>query len=138
MADQGHHVQALDLSRRMTERAVEKAMVGASRPHFVVADVTAPPLRDRSLDVVLVRHVLWTLPEPRPVLSRWLELLARGGRLVLIEGRWHTGAGLDISQLERLIKPLARVTAIEVLDDPQLWGGPINDERYVMVIENRD
>jgi SAM-dependent methyltransferase len=138
LAGQGHHVLAFDLSRRMIERAVAKVDAGTSHPHFVVADITAPPLRNGSLDAVLVRHVLWTLPEPRSVLSRWLQLLATRGRLVLIEGRWHTGAGLEMSQLEALIEPLARITATEVLGDPQLWGGPINDERYLMVIENRD
>lgn len=69
-ARDGHRVTAVDLSERMIARArVKLAGTGAQA---VVGEATRPPVGPRRFDVVLVRHVLWTLPDPAAVL--------RGGR----------------------------------------------------------
>lgn len=74
----------------------------------------------------------WALPDVAIVLRRWVELLAPGGSLVLVEGRWQTGSGLEARRLHALVSPLVRVAACRHLPDPALWGGPIRDERFVL------
>ena len=93
LAEEGYAVDGVDFSPEMVRRATAKAgsFPGTS---FVVGDAADPPLRGGAYDVVLCRHVLWALPDPAAALARWVELLAPGGRLVLVEGSWSTGAGL--------------------------------------------
>ena len=43
------------------------------------------------------------------MLQRWLNLLAPNGRLILIEGRWSTGAGLRASECRSLVWPCPRL-----------------------------
>ncbi|MEU5272263.1 methyltransferase domain-containing protein [Streptomyces hygroscopicus] len=85
-AEAGHRVTGVDRSSRMAGLAREKlAGTGAA---VLVGDAAEPPVPERSFDVVLVRHLLWLLPDREAVLRRWVRLLRPGGRLVLIEGRW--------------------------------------------------
>jgi SAM-dependent methyltransferase len=133
MAEQGHLVHGLDLSARMVEQAVAKSTAVDPRPRFEVADVSDPPLPPESFDVVVARHVLWTLPEPAVALTRWVTLLGPGGILVLVEGRWDTGAGLGADEVEALVGRVATVTTVTALDDPALWGREITDERFLVV-----
>jgi hypothetical protein len=86
-----------------------------------------------SCDVVLGRHILWALPDPSAALERWIALLRDPGCLVLVEGRWVTGAGLTAAECQRLVRPLRDEVTITRLDDPALWGKPITDERYLLV-----
>lgn len=129
----GHRVRGLDLSRRMVERARAKAVESGVDAEFSVGDAMRPPWEARAFDVVLARHVLWALPDPSVGLARWVELLAPGGRLVLVEGRWWNGAGLPRGEAVELLRSVGRSVAITTLDDPALWGGPIRDDRYLLV-----
>ncbi len=54
--------------------------------------------------MVLCRHVLWALPDQPAALARWTALLAAGGALLLVEGHWHTGAGLTAAETEALLR----------------------------------
>jgi hypothetical protein len=84
--------------------------------------------------VVLSRHVLWALPDPLDALRRWVELLAPGGLLLLIEGRWSTGAGIAADDARRLVLAVRRDAEVRRLDDDdRLWGGPVDDERYLLL-----
>ena len=71
--------------------------------------------------------------DPSAALRRWIDLLRDGGRLVLVEGFWHTGTGLTAAQTEALLTGAGREPTTYPLDDPVLWGGPIRDERYLVV-----
>jgi SAM-dependent methyltransferase len=119
----------------MVEHARRKAT--GRRPTFARADAAHPPIRAASVDVVLCRHVLWALPDPGAALRRWASLLAPDGQLVLVEGRWSTGAGLDAAHARTLVEPIAHVAAVRVLDDPRYWGKDIDDERYLLVARRR-
>lgn len=130
-ADLGHRVHGIDLSARMLEVAVAKA--NGPDPTFARADVAHPPVRAAGVDVVLARHVVWALDDPAAALRGWVELLAPAGRLVLVEGRWSTGAGIDAGRLRDLVRPLCGEAAVRHLDDPAYWGRPINDDRYLLV-----
>lgn len=132
VAEQGHRVDGVDFSPEMVRRASAKA---GSYPGttFVVGDAAEPPLREGQYAVVLCRHVLWALPHPAAALDRWARLLTPGGRLALVEGSWSTGAGLTGVQTLDLVRGAGLEPELVPLDDPAYWGGPIDDERYLVV-----
>jgi SAM-dependent methyltransferase len=132
LADAGFAVDGVDFSPEMVAAARRKAS-GRPGVSFVVADAGAPPLAAGSYDAVLCRHVLWALPDPAGALQRWAELLRPDGTLLLVEGSWHTGAGLTAARTEELLRGAGRSSTTYRLADDVLWGGPISDERYLIV-----
>ncbi len=133
LAEAGHRVRGTDLSPAMVERARAKASAAGLEVSFEVGDAAFPAYDVRSVEVVLCRHVLWALPDPEAALARWVGLLRPGGRLVLVEGRWHTGAGLAAEDLEPLAAAHLGDVRVVRLDDEVYWGGPITDERYLLL-----
>jgi SAM-dependent methyltransferase len=133
LAAVGHHVRGLDLSGQMIAAATRKAEAADVTVEFRQGDASAPPYPAASCDVVLARHVLWALPDPDAALANWVTLLNPGGRLVLVEGRWSTGAGLPSTECEALVRRHRDDATITQLTDPTLWGHTIDDERYLLV-----
>jgi SAM-dependent methyltransferase len=131
LADAGYAVDGVDSSAGMIERAIAKA-AGRESVSFTIGDAADPPLPD-GYDVVLCRHVLWTLPDPAAALGRWVDLLAPDGMMLLIEGVWHTGAGLSQERTIELLRGAGCEAEVRLLDDPVLWGGAISDVRYLVV-----
>ncbi|MCZ9352492.1 class I SAM-dependent methyltransferase [Streptomyces mutabilis] len=133
-SEQGHRVTGVDLSPAMLGQA--RAKLAGRDAVFLTGDAAAPPVGGQRFDAVLVRHVLWALPDPARALRHWRELLRPGGRLVLVEGVWGTVApvGIPAARLTALLAPLAgRVRVERLSDDPVLWGREVADERYAMV-----
>ncbi|MFE9453184.1 class I SAM-dependent methyltransferase [Streptomyces sp. NPDC006739] len=133
-AERGHRVTGVDLSPAMVERA--RAKLAGRHAVFLVGDAAAPPVGERCFDAVLVRHVLWTLPDPARVLRHWRGLLRPGGRFVLVEGVWGTAGpvGIPAERLVALLEPLAGRVRVERLSgEPLLWGKEVDDERYAVV-----
>jgi ubiquinone/menaquinone biosynthesis C-methylase UbiE len=129
----GYAVTGLDFAPAMIRAARAKARAAGVSARFVLSDAAAPTLPPASFDVVLARHVLWALPDIRRTLAAWLRLLLPGGTLVLVEGRWSTGAGLTAAEAERAVLRHRSDVTITALGDPALWGGPVSDERYLLV-----
>ena len=132
MALAGHLVAGLDLAPRMVALARDKIVAAGVVADVVVGDASSPPWQAGSFDVVLTRHVLWAMPDPEAALTRWIGLLAPGGRLILIEGRWSSGTGLGSADVAELVLRHRSEAEVTILDDPALWGTPINNERYVI------
>ncbi|MER6223908.1 class I SAM-dependent methyltransferase [Streptomyces sp900105755] len=133
-AEQGHRVTGADSSRAMVERA--RAKLAGRDAVFLLGDAAAPPVGERLFDVVLVRHVLWALPDPARVLRHWRGLLRPGGRFVLVEGVWGTvtPVGIPAGRLTALLVPLAADVRVEPLSAvTALWGKEVDDERYAVV-----
>jgi SAM-dependent methyltransferase len=148
--DAGHRVVGVDLTPGMVTLAAAKCPEGL----FLVGDAAAPPVGEQRVDVVLARHLLWTLPDPRAVLAHWVSLVRPGGRLVLVEGRWWNAAqpgeqaapyaqgadampwtgGVRAEDLVAALDPLVeRLEVVCLSDDDALWGRAVDDERYAVV-----
>ncbi|MEU6916348.1 class I SAM-dependent methyltransferase [Streptomyces olindensis] len=137
-SEQGHRVTGVDLSPAMVTLAREK--LAGRDAVFLVGDAAAPPVGERRFDAVLVRHVLWALPDPGRALGHWYGLLRPGGRLVLVEGVWGSTApvGIPEDRLVGLLAPIAGQVRVERLSgDPLLWGKEVTDERYAVVARAR-
>jgi ubiquinone/menaquinone biosynthesis C-methylase UbiE len=133
-ARQGHRVTGVDPSPDMLERA--RAKLAGHDAVFLTGDAASPPVGEQRFDAVLVRHVLWALPDPARALRRWRELLRPSGRLVLVEGVWGTvtPVGIPTDRLLTLLTPLMGHTRVERLsEDMRLWGKHVTDERYAVV-----
>jgi len=127
--DMGHTVTGLDLSPQMLERARAKAPA----VRFVEGDAARPDLPGADFDAVVGRHILWALPDAASALARWAALLVPGGILCLVEGVWHTGAGLSSDQVRAALPAGMACLGLRDLSlDPELWGGPLADDRYIL------
>ena len=132
LAEHGHTVDGVDVSPEMVRLAREKA-AEVRGVRFVEADASAPPLEPASYDAVLCRHVLWAMPDPAATLGRWVDLLAPGGRLLLVEGRWFNGAGLSADETVALVEQTGRRATLTRLREAVYWGREIEDDRYLVV-----
>lgn len=149
VAGLGHRVVGVDLAPKMVSRARAKTTHYGERVTIMLGDVTDPPMEPGSVDIVLARHILWTLADPNAVLARWCSLLRPAGRLLLVEGRWWSvgdehyadqgrmpwAPGVRAGDLVAAIKPWARRVEVVPLTDPVLWGKEITDERYLLVAD---
>ncbi|HEX3714736.1 MAG TPA: class I SAM-dependent methyltransferase [Trebonia sp.] len=133
LAAEGYAVTGLDFAPAMIKTARAKARAAGVSARFVLSDAAAPDLPAASFDVVLARHVLWAMRDTARTLAGWIRLLLPGGTLALVEGRWSTGAGLTTAEAGRAVLRQRADATITALDDPALWGGPVSDERYLLV-----
>jgi ubiquinone/menaquinone biosynthesis C-methylase UbiE len=148
-AELGHQVSGVDLSGEMVARARAKTAPFGSAVEVVQGDAGSPPLAAGEFDVVLARHILWTLPDPTAALRSWVELLRPGGRLVLVEGRWGLeGAsdepvppwrsGVPSEELADVVRALVGEPAVVQLSDATYWGKEIEHERYLLTVRLPD
>jgi SAM-dependent methyltransferase len=149
VAGLGHRVVGVDLADNMVDRARAKTAELGDRVMIRAGDVSAPPVEPVSVDVILARHILWTLPDPHAALASWRALLRPGGRFLLVEGRWWSvgdeeynddarmpwAGGVRAVDLAAAIDPLVRRVEVVPLKDPVLWGKQIVDERYLLVAD---
>ncbi len=132
LADEGYQVDGVDFSPKMVRRARAKTAHRADVT-CIEGDASDPPLDRGVYDVVLCRHVLWALPDPPAVLDRWITLLAPGGRLVLVEGSWSTGAGLTADETLQMVEATGRQARLRMLPEAAYWGKAVSDERYLVL-----
>lgn len=79
---QGFKVLGLDLSKSMLDVARKKA----SNAFLVRGDAENIPLKDSSVDLIVSRWVLWTLPHPWKALAEVVRVLKPDGRVMLCDG----------------------------------------------------
>ncbi len=133
LAEAGHRVTGVDFAPAMVAAARAKAEAAGLDVDVREGDAADPPLPAASCDVVLSRHVLWALPSPEDALDRWAALLRPDGRLVLVEGQWHSGSGIAAVDAERLARERFADVRVVHLPDPVYWGAEITDERYLLL-----
>jgi ubiquinone/menaquinone biosynthesis C-methylase UbiE len=133
IAELGYQVTGFDLAPEMITLAKAKAAQAGVAVRFQVMDAARPQFARNQFDCLVCRHVLWALPDRKKVFERWVGFLKPAGRLLLIEGFWHTGAGLHAREVEGMLLPsLTHLSTANLSDQPALWGARVEDERYLI------
>lgn len=86
----GHSVTGVDLAEQMLEQARQKADRAGLNVAFRLENGASLNDVDQTYDLVIARHVIWTMPDPGQAVTEWMRVLKRGGQLALIEGKWAT------------------------------------------------
>src|SRR5205807_2091298 len=61
--------------------------------HSIRTPAEQLPFGPARFDLVISRHLLWTLPHPEAAIDEWIRVLRPGGRLVVVDGQFDAGAG---------------------------------------------
>ncbi len=91
-AELGHNVTGIDISKYMLEKSRYNAERLRLTVNFMHGDAEKLPFDDGSFDIVMNRYLLWTLPDPKTAVNEWSRVVKSGGKLMLIDGRWHDPA----------------------------------------------
>jgi ubiquinone/menaquinone biosynthesis C-methylase UbiE len=86
LSARGHRVTGIDFAPEMLALAKDKAAKAGAAIRLEHADAENLPFAPASFDLVITRHVLWTLPHPEAAISEWIRVLRPGGRLAVIDG----------------------------------------------------
>ena len=92
LAARGHRVTGVDFAPSMIALAEHKAAERGLKIRFEQGDAEQLPFARASFDLVISRHVLWTLPHPEAAIDEWLRVLRPGGRLVIVDGAMLDGS----------------------------------------------
>jgi ubiquinone/menaquinone biosynthesis C-methylase UbiE len=100
MHDLGFNVTGLDFTDAMMARARRKAEAADARIAFLTRDAEETLEPDASYDVVIARHLVWTLVYPEKAFQEWFRILKPNGRLLIIDGDFVRKSWLeDIMQM---------------------------------------
>ncbi|WP_288430886.1 class I SAM-dependent methyltransferase [uncultured Agrobacterium sp.] len=102
MDDLGFRVTGLDWAEPMLERAKAKAKSRNRTITFRMGDAENTMEPDDTYDVVINRHLVWTLVDPKAAFIEWQRVLKPGGRLLIVDGDF-----VNVSFTEKLLKDLA-------------------------------
>jgi ubiquinone/menaquinone biosynthesis C-methylase UbiE len=78
----GFAVTGLDWAEPMLERARVK-LPGVT---FIQADAERTTLPSASMDVIVTRHLVWTLVDPMAAFAEWFRVLKPEGKLLIVDG----------------------------------------------------
>jgi ubiquinone/menaquinone biosynthesis C-methylase UbiE len=92
LAARGHRVTGVDFAPAMIAQARSKAAARGVAVTFEEADAEQLPFAPGSFDLLISRHLLWTLPHPEAAIDEWIRMLRPGGRLVVVDGQFDTSA----------------------------------------------
>jgi SAM-dependent methyltransferase len=86
LAARGHRVSGIDFAPAMLVEARRKAAAQRLSIRFEEGDAEQLAFAPASFDLVISRHVLWTLPHPEAAVDEWIRVLRPGGRLAIVDG----------------------------------------------------
>jgi SAM-dependent methyltransferase len=92
LAARGHTVTGIDLAPAMLAQARRAAAARDLPAAFREGDAERPPFPAAAFDLVVSRHVLWSLSDPAGAVSEWLRVLRPGGRVAVADGAWGAAA----------------------------------------------
>jgi ubiquinone/menaquinone biosynthesis C-methylase UbiE len=95
LAEIGHTVTGLDLSEGMIQTAKKKSLENGLQIDYKCGDAENPPFHTESFDIIIQRHVIWTLPHPEEAINHWYQLLKPNGRIFLIDSMVKRGMQVD-------------------------------------------
>ncbi len=152
LAELGHNVTGVDFAPEMLELARQKASQAGLVVEFRQGDVEELEDPDDSYDLIVARHLIWTLPNPARAVHEWQRVLKPGGRLALVEGNWGTPTaiseyeeirsrlpfygGIPSDQMTQFLQAEGlRNVVVQPLMDATLWGEEPQRPRYLVIGE---
>ncbi|MGN8171605.1 class I SAM-dependent methyltransferase [Agrobacterium sp. 22117] len=102
MDDLGFRVTGLDWAEPMLERAKAKAKSRNRKIAFRMGDAENTMEPDASYDVVINRHLVWTLVDPKAAFCEWMRVLKPSGQVLIVDGDF-----VNVSRMEKVLKDLA-------------------------------
>jgi ubiquinone/menaquinone biosynthesis C-methylase UbiE len=109
LAARGHRVTGVDFAPAMVAEARRKAAALGVPIRLEEADAEQLPFAPGSFDLVISRHVLWTLPHPEAAIEEWIRVLRPGGRLVVVDSQLDAGAAPPSAENARMSREYAAV-----------------------------
>ena len=88
LAELGHAVKGVDISEGMMSEARKKSEQKGLLIQFNYGDAEDLDEPDNTYDLVINRHILWTMQYPETAIREWIRVLKPGGKLVIIDGDW--------------------------------------------------
>jgi ubiquinone/menaquinone biosynthesis C-methylase UbiE len=125
LAGRGHRATGVDLAPSMLDLARQKATARGLAIRLEEADAENLPFPAGSFDLVISRHVLWTLPHPEAAIDDWLRVLRPGGRLAVVDGAQYDSDAARTPQRENA-RTSAEYAAIG--DKLPFYGGRPREE----------
>jgi ubiquinone/menaquinone biosynthesis C-methylase UbiE len=119
----GHSVTGVDFASAMIGEARKKAAARSVSIRFEEADAERLPFPPGRFDLVISRHVLWTLPHPEAAIDEWIRVLRPGGRLVVVDSQVDAGAAPPSAENARMSQEYAAIG-----DQLPFLGGRSRDE----------
>jgi ubiquinone/menaquinone biosynthesis C-methylase UbiE len=107
----GFDVTGLDWSEQMLTRARAKAKARGARIRFVMGDAEQTLEEPGSYDVIVTRHLVWTLVDPNAAFREWHALLKPGGRVFIIDGDFVSN-----TLVKRMLRFIERLTGRSVVN----------------------
>ncbi len=86
LSDCGYNVIGMDWSEDMLERVRRKSKIRHSNIEFRIGDAENTMEPSGTYDVIVTRHLVWTLIDPPRAFAHWFALLKPGGRVLIIDG----------------------------------------------------
>ncbi len=91
LAGRGHRATGVDFAPAMIAQARRKAAERNVPVRLEEADAEQLPFAAGSFDLVISRHLLWTLPHPEAAIDEWIRVLRPAARLVVVDGQFDPG-----------------------------------------------
>lgn len=151
LAELGHDVTGIDVAPEMLQLARQKSTAARLDVEWRLGDAESLTDADDSYDLIVARHVIWTLPNPGPAVQEWRRVLRSRGRVGLVEGHFRSSGpspmqadyepiyeylpfygGASAEELAAFLTDQGlEEVSIEPLMDAALWGGEQQRERYL-------
>ena len=128
LASRGHRVTGVDFAPAMLAKARRKAAQHGAEIRFEEADAEQLPFASGSFDLVVSRHVLWTLPHPEMAIDEWIRVLRPGGRLAVIDGQFDPNFSVHQNENARTSNEYAAIG-----DQLPFLGGRPREEIEVLL-----
>lgn len=127
LCETGFSVTGLDFSEPMLERAKAKAKARSLDARYVMGDAEDTRLPDDAFDVVMTRHLVWTLPDPQAAFADWFRVLKPGGCVLIVDA--------DMAPRTGWAKMLRRAAALVRRFAPSAPMPGVDRERHNRILE---
>ena len=93
LAEMGYNVTGADWAASKILHAKEKATYSNIVVQFLVQDAEKLSLESNAFDVVVSRHVIWTLSDPYAAAREWVRVTKPGGKVIVDIPRMASHSG---------------------------------------------